>query len=200
MFLVAKSVLEMLSGSWHWSISGIALSAVVFLLIFAGKKFGVSSSYKALCSIGGAGKSISYFNYDWKSHSWLLTFVVGTIIGGGIAGTLLSNPEPVKIAATTAADLQALGVMVPQTIQEGAGFLPEELFNFSALATLKGFIMIVLGGFMIGFGTRYAGGCTSGHAITGLSNLQLPSLVAVIGFFLGGLLMTHLLLPIILSL
>ncbi len=200
MLLITKSVFEMVAGSWHWSVSGIALSVIVFLLIFAGKKFGISSSYKALCSMGGAGNSIAYFNYDWKSHSWLLMFVVGTIIGGGIAGTLLSNPEPVRVATATAADLQALGIVVPQTMQEGAGFLPEELFNLSALATLKGFIMIVLGGFLVGFGTRYAAGCTSGHAITGLSNLQLPSLVAVIGFFIGGLLMTHLLLPLVLSL
>jgi uncharacterized membrane protein YedE/YeeE len=54
-----------------------------------------------------------------------------------------------------------------------------------------------MGGLLIGFGTRYAGGCTSGHAISGLSNLQLPSLVAVIGFFIGGLLMAHLILPLI---
>lgn len=49
----------------------------------------------------------------------------------------------------------------------------------------------------MGFGARWAGGCTSGHAISGLSNLQLPSLVAVLGFFAGGLLMTHLLFPLL---
>jgi len=60
--------------------------------------------------------------------------------------------------------------------------------------------MLVGGGILIGFGTRWAGGCTSGHAISGLSNLQLPSLIAVIGFFIGGIIMTYFLLPTILSL
>jgi uncharacterized membrane protein YedE/YeeE len=60
--------------------------------------------------------------------------------------------------------------------------------------------MLVVGGFLVGFGTRYAGGCTSGHAISGLSDLQLPSLIAVIGFFIGGLLMTYVFLPFILAL
>jgi uncharacterized membrane protein YedE/YeeE len=79
------------------------------------------------------------------------------------------------------------------------GLVPSELFNWSALFTLKGFFMIVVGGFLVGFGTRYAGGCTSGHAIMGLSTLQWPSLVATCCFMAGGFLMTHLLLPYILK-
>jgi uncharacterized membrane protein YedE/YeeE len=59
---------------------------------------------------------------------------------------------------------------------------------------------MVLGGFLVGFGTRYAGGCTSGHAIMGLSNLQLPSLIATISFMVGGFVMVNLILPYILSL
>jgi uncharacterized membrane protein YedE/YeeE len=49
--------------------------------------------------------------------------------------------------------------------------------------------LLLVGGVLIGFGTRYAGGCTSGH-VSGLSNLQIPSLKAVIGFF-GGLIMSY---------
>jgi uncharacterized membrane protein YedE/YeeE len=60
--------------------------------------------------------------------------------------------------------------------------------------------MIVVGGFLVGFGTRYAGGCTSGHAIMGLSNLQWPSLVATISFMVGGFIMANLILPFILKL
>jgi uncharacterized membrane protein YedE/YeeE len=56
---------------------------------------------------------------------------------------------------------------------------------------------MVIGGFLVGFGTRYAGGCTSGHAISGLSNLQFASLIATIGFFAGGLIATHLLYPLL---
>ena len=193
-------MVEFISQPWHWSVSGLMLGLVMFLLIFFGQRFGLSSSFKALCSISGLGKSYSYFNYNWKSHDWLLTFVLGGIIGGSIAMNWLPSPEPVRISAATVADLNALGVRVPSTISEGTGFIPLDLFNFESLMSLKGLILMVVGGFLVGFGTRWAGGCTSGHAITGLSNLQLPSLVAVIGFFIGGLLMTHFLLPIILAL
>jgi len=194
------NIIEYISQPWHWSISGAAIAFVMFLLIYLGKKFGVSSSFEALCTIGGAGKRIDYFKYDWKSHSWLLMFVVGSIIGGGIASTLLASPEPVQISAATVADLAALGVNTPTTNAEGAGFIPLEVFNWNSLLSLKGILIMVLGGFLIGFGTRWAGGCTSGHAISGLSNFQLPSLVAVIGFFIGGLAMTHLIFPFLFSL
>lgn len=193
-------MIEFISQPWHWSISGAMVSLVMLLLIYLGQKFGVSSSFQAMCSIGGAGNRFEYFNYDWKKHDYLLVFVLGSIIGGGITSTLLASLEPVQISAATINDLSALGVNYPTTNAAGAGFLPIDVFNFEALKSLQGIILIVLGGFFIGFGTRYAGGCTSGHAITGLSNLQLPSLVAVVGFFIGGLVMTHLLFPIIFSL
>ena len=193
-------IIEFISQPWHWSISGAMIAFVMFLLIYLGQRFGVSSSFKAMCSIGGAGSRFEYFNYDWKSHSWLLTFVIGSIIGGGIASTVFASPEPVTVSAATISDLAAIGIKAPQTNVEGAGFLPKEIFNFETLMSLKGVLIMVLGGFLIGFGTRWAGGCTSGHAITGLSNLQLPSLVAVVGFFIGGLVMTHLLFPFIFSL
>jgi uncharacterized membrane protein YedE/YeeE len=194
------NLIEFISQPWHWAISGFMIVVVMFLLIWFGRQFGVSSSFKAICAIGGAGKKYSYFNYDWKSHDWLLMFIIGGAIGGGIGSTLLASPAPVQISAETIADLQAIGISTPKTMAEGAGFVPLEIFNFEALMTVKGFILLIIGGMMIGFGTRYAGGCTSGHAITGLSNLQLPSLVAVIGFFIGGLLVTHILLPMIMAL
>ena len=193
-------LMDFISQPWHWSISGLMISIVMFMLIYLGQRFGVSSSFKALCSMGGAGSRFEYFDYDWKSHSWLFTFVVGSIIGGAIASTVFASPEPVRIAHDTIADLVALGVETPQTLEQGSGYMPEEIFNFRSLASLKGFIIMILGGFFIGFGTRWAGGCTSGHAISGLSQMQLPSLVAVIGFFIGGLIMTHLLFPLIFSL
>ncbi|MFK8103642.1 MAG: YeeE/YedE family protein [Saprospiraceae bacterium] len=192
-------MIEFISQPWHWSISGAMIALVMFLLLYLGERFGVSSSFKAMCAIGGAGSKFSYFNYDWKSHDWLLMFVVGAIIGGGIASTILASPAPVQISAATVADLAALNIAAPQTMAEGTGFLPAEIFSLDNLKSLQGVLVMVVGGFLIGFGTRWAGGCTSGHAISGLSNLQLPSLVAVIGFFIGGLVMTHLLFPIIFS-
>lgn len=194
------NIIEMISQPWHWAFSGFMIVVVMFLLIWFGQRFGVSSSFKAICAIGGAGSKYSYFNYDWKSHDWLLMFIVGGVIGGAIGSTILASPAPVQISAATIADLEVIGIATPKTMSEGAGFVPLEIFNFGALASIKGFILLVVGGMMIGFGTRWAGGCTSGHAITGLSNLQLPSLVAVIGFFIGGLLVTHLLLPLIMKL
>lgn len=193
------NIIEFISQPWHWAISGLMIAVVMLLLIYFGQRFGVSSSYQALCSIGGAGKQFEYFNYDWKKHSWLLVFVLGGIIGGAIGSSWLASPDPVQISQATIDDLSALGIAAPTSNFKNVGFLPEELFSFESLMTWKGFLMIVGGGFMVGFGTRWAGGCTSGHAITGLSNLQLPSLVAVIGFFIGGLTMTHLIFPIIFS-
>ncbi len=193
-------MIDFLSQSWHWAVSGAMIAFVMFLLIYAGQRFGVSSSFRAICAVGGLGKAVDYFKYDWKSHDWLFVFVLGSIIGGFIATTYFASPEPVQIAASTIADLNEIGVNTPKLISEGSGMLPSEIFNFETLLSLKGIIIMVLGGFLIGFGTRWAGGCTSGHAISGLSNLQLPSLVAVIGFFIGGLVMTHLLFPIIFSL
>jgi len=181
-------MIEFISQPWHWSISGVMIALVMFLLIYFGERFGVSSSFKAICSVGGAGRIADYFKYDWKKHDWLLTFVVGAIIGGAIGVTLFASPAPVEIAPTTLTDLEALGIDVPTNNTEGRGFIPHDLFNFQTLGTLKGGILMIIGG------------CTSGHAITGLSNLQLPSLVAVIGFFIGGLLTTFVLLPLILSL
>ncbi|GAB3538086.1 YeeE/YedE thiosulfate transporter family protein [Pontibacter brevis] len=165
------------------------------LLLLVGKSFGVSDTLRTTCAIGGAGKISEFFDYDWKKEVWNLLFVLGAVIGGFISSTWLQQPDPIPLGQDTIVKLQELGISNP-----GENYLPEEIFSWESLLTLRGFVMLVIGGFLIGFGTRYAGGCTSGHAISGLSNLQLPSLIAVIGFFIGGLIMTYLLLPLILAL
>ncbi|NNF34060.1 MAG: YeeE/YedE family protein [Saprospiraceae bacterium] len=185
-------MIEFISQPWHWSVSGIMILVVVFLLKILGERFGISTSFQTMCSVGGGGKLAQYFNYDWKKQSWLLWMVLGTIIGGYIATQFLASPEPVQISQSTIEDLSALGVSAPS-----GSLIPEEVFNFDQLMTGRGLIIMILGGFLIGFGTRWANGCTSGHAISGLANLQLTSLIAVVGFFIGGLLMTHLLFPLI---
>jgi len=73
--------------------------------------------------------------------------------------------------------------------------MPDRLFLFDG--SLFQFLLLSIGGLLIGFGTRYAGGCSSGHAISGLSNFQLPSLIAVIGFFMGGIIMVQFIFPLI---
>ncbi len=142
--------------------------------------------------MAGAGKYTEFFRFDWKSYRWNLIVVLGAIIGGFIATQFLSDNSTIALNPNTIMDLEQLGFS-----QVGESLLPAEIYGWKGVLTLKGLAILIIAGFLVGFGTRYAGGCTSGHAITGLSNLQLPSLIAVIGFFIGGLLMTHFLLPLI---
>jgi uncharacterized membrane protein YedE/YeeE len=193
-------MLELIQQPWHWAFSGAMIALIMFIMLFFGKKFGLSSTLNTICSIGGAGKKISYFDFDWKTHTWNLYFVLGAIIGGYIASHYLMGPETLAISAETIEHVGKMGVQYPSSTADGMGFLPSDLFNVQVLLSVKGLILFVGGGFLVGFGARYAGGCTSGHAITGLSNFQMPSLISVIGFFIGGLLMTHFILPLILTL
>ena len=188
-------MIELISQPWPWYISGPAISIVMFLLLYLGQGFGVSANLRTLCAIGGGGKFSNFFNFDWKAQYWNLIFVVGAISGGFIASYFLTSNHPVQLSTAVLTELEHYGV-----VNAGTQFLPDELFSFEALLTVRGGIMMVLGGFLVGFGARYAGGCTSGHAISGLSNLQLPSLIAVIGFFIGGLMMTYFILPYLLQL
>ncbi len=187
-------MIEFLSQPWPWFVAGPLIGlTVVLLLVVGGKSFGVSSSLRHICAATVPGSS-AFLRYDWrKSGLWNLLFVVGVVLGGLLAGTLLATGEPVAISEATKADLAALG------LASDSGLVPTEIYSLAAVATPAGFVILVVGGFLVGFGARYAGGCTSGHAIMGLANLQLPSLVAVLGFFAGGLLATHLLLPLILG-
>jgi len=188
-------MIEYLSHPWPWYVSGPLIALVMGLLLFVGKSFGVSDTLRTTCAMGGGGKVSGFFDFDWKKQTWNLVFVRGAIIGGFFASTWLQQPDPIPLAQSTINKLEEFGIQNP-----GGKYLPEEIFSWEGLFTLRGFVMLVIGGFLIGFGARYAGGCTSGHAISGLSNLQLPSLIAVIGFFIGGLIMVHLLLPLILTL
>ncbi len=184
-------MLELLKLPWPWYISGIAIAAIMVLLLFFGKSFGFSSNLRTLCTIAGAGKKYSFFDFDWKTQKWNLLFLVGAIIGGVVSATLLKSDEPLKLSSSTVNDLKALNITFDGQMN------PEQIFGLEFLSTPKGFLVLLIGGILVGFGSRYAGGCTSGHAISGLSNLQIPSLMAVIGFFIGGLVMTHFLLPLI---
>ena len=190
-----KDVIDWLSQPWPWYVAGPLISLVMFVLLFLGRNFGVSSTLRSTCAAVGAGKTSDFFRFDWKSQTWNLVFVAGAMVGGFVVAQWLPNPEPIQLAEATVTRLQAQGIERP-----GANYLPEDIFRWEALLTLRGLIMLVGGGFLVGFGARYAGGCTSGHAISGLSNLQLPSLIAVIGFFIGGLTMTYWVLPWLLTL
>lgn len=188
-------MIELISKPWPWYVSGPLISLVMFTMLILGKKFGVSSNLRTICSMSGAGKFAEFFRFEWKKDIWNLIFILGAMIGGFISRELLTADPSVAISAQTIADLQAFGISNP-----GGDFIPSEIFNWDTLFTLKGILLMVVGGILIGFGTRYGDGCTSGHGISGLSNLQLPSLVAVIGFFIGGLIVTFFVLPYVLTL
>lgn len=184
--------MEFILQPWPWYVSGPLIAVVMFLLLYFGRTFGMSSNLRTLCAIGGAGNRVEFFKFDWKSQRWNLVVVLGAILGGYIAHFYLSNPININLNENTIKDLNSLGFT-----DVGQSLLPPELFSWDAVFSLKGLLILISGGFLVGFGTRYAGGCTSGHAITGLSSLQIPSLIAVIGFFIGGLIMIHLIYPIL---
>ncbi|QWX82830.1 YeeE/YedE family protein [Cellulophaga sp. HaHaR_3_176] len=177
---------------WPWYVSGPLIALILLILVLFGKTFGMSSNLRTLCAIGGADKYSDFFKFDWKSQRWNLVVVLGAIIGGYIATFFLSSNAPIDLSSETISDLSKLGFN-----NAGQTLLPPEIYSWENILSIKGMLIIIIAGFLVGFGTRYAGGCTSGHAITGLSNLQIPSLIAVIGFFIGGLIMTHFILPLI---
>jgi len=182
---------EIITHTWAWWFSGTIIAGIMFLLLYFGKSFGFSSNMRTICAAAGLGKHTKFFDFNWKAQTWNLVFLIGAIIGGYISAQFLSSGNPVEISAATIEDLSKLGIAAPESLQ------PKELFGWEAVLSIKGFLILAFGGLMVGFGSRYAGGCTSGHAISGLSNLQLPSLIAVVGFFIGGLVMTYLLMPLI---
>ncbi|MDX1577499.1 MAG: YeeE/YedE thiosulfate transporter family protein [Gemmatimonadota bacterium] len=179
---------------WPWYVAGPLIGLVVpALLLGAGKAFGVSTSFRDICAAVTPGR-FEYLNYDWRSGAWRLAFVAGIALGGALAVTALASPDPVvAVSEATRADLAELG------IRDRTGLFPEELMSWEALGSLPGLVTLVLGGFLVGFGTRWADGCTSGHAIMGLVGRQLPSLLAVLGFFAGGLISTFVILPLLLG-
>lgn len=186
------SFIEWVKQPWPWYVAGPLIGLMVpALLILGNRSFGISSSLRHVCA-ACLPADIPFFKYDWKKESWNLLFVAGILIGGIITAMFLIGNEPVEVSEALKGELNGYG------ITDYSGLVPVELFNWPALATTRGFIMMVLGGFLVGFGTRYAGGCTSGHAIMGLSNLQWPSLVATICFMIGGFVMANLILPSIL--
>ena len=187
--------IELISQPWPWYVAGAVIAVVMATLMILGNRFGISSNLRTVCSVLGAGKHCAFFDFNWRGQLWNLIFVVGMLLGGAISQIWLTGDVAAHISEETTNELMSYGIANP-----GVALVPEEYFQWDALLSIKGFLMLVVGGFLVGFGTRYAGGCTSGHAISGLSNLQMPSLIAVIGFFIGGLTVTYLILPFILPL
>jgi uncharacterized protein len=187
-----SDALDLLRQPWPWYVAGPAIGLVVpLLLFFGGRRFGLSSSFRHLCAI--VAHRTPYFHYPWRAEGgWNLLLVAGIALGGLVGGVLLADPAPLRVADATARDLAGLGLPVDGRLA------PAAIFSLAGLLTPAGLAAMVGGGFLVGFGARWARGCTSGHAIMGLAEGQLPSLLAVLGFFAGGLLATHLLWPLLL--
>lgn len=187
-------MLDLIKQPWHWATGGIIIGLLVpALLLMGNKKFGISSSLRHICAMC-LPANIPFFKYDWKQESWNLFFVAGILIGGFIAARFFQDPNQVNVAAATQQKLAGYGVT------DFTGLMPSDIFNWQNVFHLKGLIFFVFGGLLVGFGTRYAGGCTSGHSIMGLSNLQWPSLVATICFLAGGFFCANILLPLLFKL
>lgn len=184
-------MLELIKHPWHWAVAGLIIGLTVpTLLLLGNKKLGVSSSLRHICAIC-LPANISLFKYDWKNDVWNLFFVTGILIGAFLGSHLLSDPNTIVIAENTKASLANFG------ITDFRYLMPIQIFNIENILTLNGFFFFVVGGFLVGFGTRYAGGCTSGHTIMGLSMLQIPSLIATCCFMAGGFFSANVLLPLI---
>lgn len=152
---------------WPWYITGPMIGLTVpLLLLLTGKNLSVSSSLR---HIGAACAPRSKLPYLSQNYNWRDHIWNLIFIVGVIVGAFIGN---FLLSAAP------------------ASFLPTGYQSFGGVALLFG------GGMLIGFGTRYAGGCTSGHTIMGLSALNWPSLVATIFFFVGGLISTWLILPL----
>ena len=184
--------MEVIFQTWPWYISGFLIGMIMLCLIYFGKAFGMSSNLSTLCSMTGIGKKVSFFNFDWRAQRWNLMVVLGAMFGGYVAVQFMGDASNVAINPKTIAQLAQLGIDAPN-----GKMLPDTLFGNAVFQSPKMIFILITGGILIGFGTRYAGRCTSGHAISGLSNFQIQSLKAVIWFFIGGLIMAHLILPLI---
>lgn len=176
-----------------WYIAGPLIALLMFILLFFGKNFGMSSNLRTMCSLGGAGKFADLFRFDWREEKWNLVVVAGAVLGGFFASQFLSD-NAVNINPVTA---DKLAQQYNINSANSGTYMPTELFGAENLSDPYVLTVLVVGGFLVGFGSRYAGGCTSGHAISGLSNLQMPSLYAVVGFFVGGLIMIHFIYPLL---
>lgn len=187
-------MLSFLSQPWSWYIAGGLIGLIVpALLILGNKYFGISANLRHACA-ACFPSDIAFFKYEWKKEIWNFFFAGGILIGAIIATLFLSSPTLINVNPSLVAELTGYG-LTTYTKQ-----LPPEIFSLESLFSVRGFILLVIGGFLVGFGTRYAGGCTSGHAIMGLSNLQIPSLIATISFMAGGFLMANIILPFIMRL
>ncbi len=184
------AILELLrTDPWPWYVAGPMIGLMVPLLLWVGNHlFGVSSSLRHVCA-ATVPCGLPYFSYDWRKDLWNLWFVAGIAVGGVVAAGWLQGGGPEPLAPAMVERLRSMGLT-------GSGdLLPRELFDGSGALGGIGWGLVTVGGFLVGFGARYAGGCTGGHTIAGIATLQRASIIASIAFFVGGLVTARWFLP-----
>lgn len=153
-----------------WYIAGPLIGITVpVLLLLREKQLGISSSFRVAGTL--LLPKVNYFRYDRKKDEWQVYFVLGILI----AALLIFNLTELGVPPET----DALGKAI---------FQPYDLTYLPAFFA---------GSICIGFGARYANGCTAGHCIMGNSQLAFSSLVTTIFFFIGGLVATHFIVPLV---
>ena len=158
-----------------WYVAGPLIGLIVpLLLLLREKQFGISSSYRYVLS--GPFKRVSYFNYDAKKDSWQLHFCIGLIVSGLVVTYFIPSWKPEGRALEGGSTWQEIAVSVYEW---------------------KNCIQFFIGGLLVGFGARYANGCTAGHCIMGVSQWATSSLVATVSFFVGGWLASNFLIELI---
>lgn len=184
---------DFIAEPWPWYIAGPLLALIMFILLYFGHEFGISDNFRLMCAADGADEMNEFFKINWQAGEWNLLVALGAVFGGYLASHYFLGPhgDIAHISNATVASLNHIGIPVQK---EKVPLVPD-FISWNGLMHWQGLLMIAGGGFLVGFGARYAGGCTSGHAISGLSALQLPSLIAVIGFFCGGMMVTYVILP-----
>ena len=188
-------MVDAITGPWPWYVSGPLLGLMVPILLLVGnKEFGISSTFRQMCSATIPTRAAYFRDYPWRDHLWNLTFALGLIVGAAIAVIFLGGNRPPPVSREAIELYETWNIAAPAALQ------PAEIYSAPGAFSLRALVSLVFGGFLIGFGTRYGNGCTSGHAITGLSLLNVGSLVATVGFFVGGIIVSNFVLPWVLSL
>lgn len=156
----------------HWLAAGAAIAAVTLtLVVLANRRLGISTGFEDVCSLV---LRTPYFSRAAiaQGRTWRLPFLAGLVLGGFLSAAFGGGWRPEW----------SLGLLDARLPLGHAGKLA----------------WMFAGGLCIGAGTRMAGGCTSGHGIFGLSNLEWPSLVATLSFMAGGIATTQILFRIVL--
>ena len=160
------------NGGWSpYLAGGLSGLLIIVSVLWTGKFFGASTSF--VRSAGMLGKifepervsQLEYFVRYLPQFDWQLMFVIGIFVGS-------------LIASLWSGSFKWQGV--PDMWAERFGSSP-----------VKRGIVAFFGGIIAMYGARLAGGCPSGHGLSGIIQLAVSGLIAMVFFFIGGIIMTR---------